>query len=142
MKIPGKTCNVDMKVRLSSLWIFVMLNYLYCDIMALMDPELLKQFLTGNVGGIQFSQRFLLGMAVLMEIPIAMVLLSRVSRYTVNRPANIIAGAIMTIVQLASLFLGSQPTSYYIFFSIIEIAATVLIVRFAWKWSNTEGHFR
>ena len=32
----------NMKVKLSTLWIFVMFNYLYADVMALMDPVLLN----------------------------------------------------------------------------------------------------
>lgn|SRR5574341_122732 len=123
----------DRKVILSTLWIFVMFNYLYCDIVGLMDPELLKQFMTGDVGGIHVTQGFLLQAAILMEIPTAMVLLSRVLKYGANRWANIIAGTIMTIVQFSTLFFGSPPTSYYIFFSVIEIACTSLIVWYAWK---------
>lgn len=129
----------DMKVKLSTLWIFVMFNYLYCDVVAIMDPELLKQFMTGTIGGIQITQGFLLGSAILMEIPISMVLLSQVLKHRSNRFANITAGAIMTIVQVSSLFFGSSPTNYYIFFSIIEIAATAFIVWYAWKWRNPEG---
>ena len=67
----------NMKVKLSTLWIFVMFNYLYADVMALMDPVLLNQFLTGTINGLTINEAFLLGAAVLMEIPIAMVLLSR-----------------------------------------------------------------
>ncbi|HMB45986.1 MAG TPA: DUF6326 family protein [Candidatus Methanoperedens sp.] len=128
----------DMKVKLSTLWIFVMFNYLYCDIMGLMDPVLLKQFMTGNVGGIQITQEFFLGAAILMEIPIAMVLLSRVLKYRANRWTNIVTGSTMTVVQFSSLFFGSSPTIYYIFFSIIEISCTSLIVWYAWKWTNLE----
>lgn len=130
---------MDIKVKLSTLWIFVTLNYIYCDVVTLFDPGVLKELMTGNVGGIQFTQGFLLGAAVLVEIPIAMVLLSRVLKYRANRWANIIAGAIMTVVQFSSLFFGSSPTSYYIFFSIIEIASTSLIAWYAWNWSNHEG---
>lgn len=126
----------DRKVVLSTLWIFVTLNYLYCDILALMDPELLKQIITGNLGFVQITQEFLLGGAILMEIPIAMVLLSRVLKYGANRWANIIAGAIMTVVQFSSVFAGSGPTIYYTFFSIIEIACTLFIVWYAWKWKK------
>jgi hypothetical protein len=106
--------------------------------MALMDPDLLKQYMTGKVGGIQFTQEFLLGAAILMEIPIAMVLLSRIFKYRANRRANIIAGTIMTAVQFSTLFIGST-TIYYAFFSIIEIACTSLIVWYAWKWTDSEG---
>jgi hypothetical protein len=124
-----------MKARLSTLWIFAVLNYLYCDVMSLMDPEFLKQYMAGDVGGIRITQGFLLGAAILMEISISMVLLSRVLKFGANRWANIIAGTIMTVVQFSTLFFGSSPTSYYIFFSIIEIACTALIVWYAWKWA-------
>ena len=46
---------MDMKSRLSTLWIFASLNYLYCDIASLMDPQLLPQYLRGNVNGLVFT---------------------------------------------------------------------------------------
>jgi hypothetical protein len=39
----------------------------------------------------------------------------------------------MTAVKPATLFVG-VPAPYYAFFSAIEIATTVLIVWYAWKW--------
>ncbi len=138
--IAKTTEMTDKKALLSTLWIFAMFNYLYCDVISLMDPEFLKQYLTGNVGGVHITQGFLLGAAVLMEIPTAMVLLSRVLGYKANRWANIIAGFIMTVVQFSTVFFGSSPTIYYMFFSSIEIACTAFIVWFAWKWANPEGH--
>ena len=122
-----------MKAKLSTLWIFVTLNYLYCDVLGLMDPKSLKEFMTGKVGGIEITQGFLLSASVLMEIPMAMVLLSRVLPYRVARWANIVAGAIMTIVQASSLFFGSSPTPFYLFFSAVEITCTVAITWYAWK---------
>jgi hypothetical protein len=127
-------------MRLSALWIFAILNYLYCDILGLMDPESLKGFLAGAVGGIEITQTFLLGAAVLMEIPIAMVLLSRLLPYGANRWANIAAGTVMTVVQFSSLFFGSSPTAFYVFFSVIEIACTAFIVWYAWTWRSSDGH--
>lgn len=130
--------KMDMKSKLSTLWIFVALNYLYCDIVSLMDPELLPLYLRGNVNGLEFTPWFLLGAGILVEIFIAMVLLSRVLPYRANRWANIAAGTIMTAVQAASLFVGT-PAPYYLFFSVIEIATTVLIVWFAWNWREPVG---
>jgi hypothetical protein len=129
----------NQKVVLSTSWIFAMFNYLYCDLVGMMDPNLLKQFLTGTVSGIEFSQGFLLGASILMEIPIAMILMSRILAYKANRWANIIAGLIMTIVQLATVVLGSTPTIYYMFFSIIEIACTSFIIWYAWRWSKPQS---
>ena len=125
--------KMDMKAKLSTLWIFVALNYLYCDVVSLMDPELLPLYLRGNVNGFELTPGFLLGAGILVEIFIAMVLLSRVLPYSMNRWANIAAGTIMTAVQSATLFVGA-PAPYYLFFSVIEIATTVLIVWFAWNW--------
>ncbi len=130
-----KTKQTDRKILLSTLWIFAILNYLYCDIMGIMDVNLLKQYLTGNVNGMEMNENFLLGAAILMEIPIAMVLLSRLLNYKANRWANIIAGIIMTLVQIASLFAGA-PTKYYLFCSIVEIATTIFIVGCAVQWKN------
>ena len=129
----------DRKVILSTLWIFVLLNYLYCDYVGLIDPNLLKQILTGTIeGGIQLTEGFILGASILMEIPIAMVLLSRVLKYKVNRWANIIVGAIHTVAVFASMF-GTPPALYYIFHGTIEVACTLLIVWYAWKWPKQEA---
>ena len=125
--------TTDMRTRFSTLWIFVMFNYLYCDIVGLMDPELLNQYLNGNVDGLELTPGFLLGAAVLMEIPISMTVLSRVTKLRTSRWLNIIAGTVMTIVQSATLLIGT-PAMYYAFFSVIEIACTALIVWYAWKW--------
>src|SRR5215217_8627754 len=125
--------KMDMKVKLSTLWITASLSYLYCDVISLMDPELLSQYLAGNVNGLAFTPGFLLGAAILISIPITMVLLSRVLSYRANRWANIAAATFMTAVQILTLFMG-MPALYYLYLSILEITCTVLIVGYAWKW--------
>ncbi len=100
-----------------------------------MDANFLKQYLAGNVGGMQVSQGFLLGASVLMEISISMVVLSRILKFPANRLGNIIAGIITTLVQTATLFWGVSPM-YYLFFSVIEIFCTAFIVWYAWTWRS------
>jgi hypothetical protein len=142
MNINKNIAEIDsIRTRLSTLWIFAVLNYLYCDVMSLMDPAFLRQYMTGNVGGAHITQGFLLGAAILMEISMSMVLLSRILNFHANRWANIIAGAITTVVQFSTLFFGSAPPIYYVFFSIIEIACTAFIIWYAWKWRNSEVQF-
>jgi hypothetical protein len=133
------TAVKDRKVILSTLWIFVMFNYLYCDVMTLMDPVFLKQFMAGSVAGFQITEGFLLAAAVLMEIPIVMVLLARVLNYGANRWANIIAATIKTVVMILTMFGTPPPTLYYMFFGTIEIGCTLFIVWYAWTWRNPEG---
>ena len=113
----------DLKVRLSTLLVFMLLNYLYCDVLGLFDPGMPKNM----------TQDALLAASFLMELPIAMVLLSRALKYRPNRWANVIAGAFMAVVQVSTLFIGT-PTLYYVFFSAIEIASLLFIVWTAWRW--------
>ena len=84
----------DTKERLSLLWIFALLNYLYADVVALFaivgSPNLIR--------APHLPPWALLGSAVLMEIPIAMILACRLLPFRANRLANIIAGAIVTLV--------------------------------------------
>lgn len=122
-----------MRTSLSTLWIFATLNYLYCDLLGVMDPNMLKGYLSGHLGSITINQGFLLAAGALVEIPMLMVLVSRLAGFVPNRWANVVAGAFMTVVQAASLFV-STPTIYYAFFSVIEITATAAIVVIAWRW--------
>lgn len=125
----------------STLWIFVMFNYLYADLMGLMDASLLRQYLTGQVGSLAITPRFLLVAAVLMEIPIAMTLLSRILPHRANRTANIAAGIVKTLAVLLSLGMGT-PSIYYAFFASIEIACTSTIVVLAWRWTSFQTSSR
>ena len=136
-KINDQAATLDRKILLSTLWIFAMFNYLYCDVAQGMDANFLKQYISGTVNGMQFTEATLLVAGILMEIPIMMVLLSRMLKYKPNRWVNSIAGTIMTIIQTVTLF-AAKPTLYYAFFSIIEIASTALVVWFAARWRNPE----
>ena len=128
----NKKCaeRIDKKVRLSALWLFAMLTYTYGDVVTLMDPV--------KHGSIQITEGFLLGGSIFMMIPITMVLLSRILKYRASRWASIIAGTIMTAALPVTLFVA-VPTSYYVFFTVIEIMSTALIVWYAWRWHNSEG---
>jgi hypothetical protein len=134
LAVKSKIMSMENKKQLlSTIWIFVTLNYLYCDLIGLMDSSLLKQYLTGNVEGLVINEAFLLYAGILMEIPIAMVLLSKVLSKNSNCWANIIAGSIKTVVMVITLFVGSV-TKYYLFFAAIEISTTVFIVWYAIVW--------
>jgi len=115
-----------------------MFNYLYADVMGLMDPETLGQLMTGSVGSMELTEGFFLGAAILMETAIAMVLVSRLANYGLNRWANIIIGVIHTLAVFGSMFVEGPPALYYIFFGTIEIACTLFIVWSAWTWPKPE----
>ena len=127
-----KSTGMDMKVKLSTLWIFILFNITFLDIHGLLKPGFLEEVMTGTIDGIQMTEELLLLGAIMMEIPIAMVLLSRVLKYRVNRWANIIAG-----VTTIAIFIGNLSTDLdKIFVGTIVIVALLLIIWYAWKWPN------
>jgi hypothetical protein len=145
MKTTNKTTErKDRKVILSTLWIFALFNYAYADIFTLQfnpvfQKEATKELLSGYIGSIQITQGFVLTAAILIETAIAMVLLSRVLPYRANRWANIIVGVLQTAFVALSLFGGTTPNLFNVFFATIEIACTLFIVWYAWTWSRPEG---
>src|SRR5438105_11388227 len=131
----------DIKERLSVLWIFALLNYLYADVVALWAMLGSPPADTPHLG-----QLALAGSAVLMEIPIAMILASRLLPLRANRLANIIAGSIVTLVNGFLTFIpplvgwGRPPAlPEYLFFAAIETVCTSVIVWQAWTWSEVEA---
>jgi hypothetical protein len=114
----------------SKLWIFASLNYLYCDVIGLMDANMLRKYQAGEVDGLTINENVLLGGAILMQVPLSMVVLSTALPPRASRIANIAAGTLMTAVQTATLFVG-KPTKYYAFSSGVEIATTSFITAYA-----------
>ena len=135
MNTNANSPGMDTKVMLSTLWLFVLLNMIFRDIHEFIKAEFIQEILTGIVNGTQITEGLLLIGAIMIEIPIAMVLLSRVLKYSVNRWANIIISSFNI-----ALIIINRPGDYDdIFFAAIEIAALLLIIRYAWKWSEQEA---
>jgi MFS family permease len=131
LRAPG---TAEPRVVLQSVWIFAVLSYLYCDVLTLMHADDLRNLLAGEVGGMRITEGFLFGAGVLMQIPIAMVLVSRFAPHRVARPACIVAGTVMTAVQALSLLVGNGPAAFYLLYSVIELSATTFVVWYAWRW--------
>ena len=122
---------------LSTLWIFVTVNYIFCDIFTLHYAPALKMFIEGKAGDIVISQQFLLIFAFILELAMLMIVLSKYLPYRINRYFNIVIGTFMSFQQSATLALGDN-SMHYIFFSIIEVATTLSIVWLAFKWKGED----
>lgn len=129
-KITGK---IDTKVLLSTLWIVVMINMLKADILSLYIPGALDEM--AEFAGSTPIPQLMLGGAIMMEISIVMIILSRVLKYKINRWANIIV-AVITIVFVIG---GGSTTPHYIFIAAVEVVCLLLIIGYAWKWTNPEA---
>jgi Sec-independent protein secretion pathway component TatC len=134
MNMNKKAAGLDIKVKLSTLWIVVMFSMVFADIVGFLNPGTLKDMMNGAVG-IQITQGVLLAFAVLIEIPIIMIFLSRVLKYKANRWANIIASVITILFVIG----GGSPFPYYVFFASVEVVCMLIIIWTVWKWSKPEN---
>jgi hypothetical protein len=129
------TKKIDTKALLSTLWIVVMINMLKADILSLFIPGSVEEVArTAASAGASFPQ-LMLGAAVMGQLAIAMIILSRVLKYGINRWVNIVVG----IVTIAYIWGGAASYPHYIFIATVETLCLLLIIGFAWTWRNVEA---
>jgi len=130
MNTDTKPDRMDTRLKLSLLWIFLLLNMAYADILSLMDAT---SPIRKIMAGAPMPSGGLLAGAIVMETSIIMILLSQVLKRNANRWVNIIIG-VFNIVYIVT---GGHGL-YYLFFTSIEVASLLLIIWLAWKWPKPE----
>ncbi len=124
----------DPGTRLSTLWVVVMFNMVFADILTFIKPGALQELWAGQAG-VQITAGVLLGFAVLLEVPIAMIFVSRVLKPRPNRWANTVAAAVTTAFVVG----GGSLTPHYVFFASVEVACMALIVWSVWARRGAEA---
>ena len=127
--------KIDTKVLLSTLWIVVMINVLKADILSLFIPGAAEEVAKTAVSASASIPQLMLVGAVMGQLGIAMIILSRVLKYGVNRWANIV----VAVITLAYIWGGMASYPHYIFIAIVESLCLLLIVWFAWAWRSEEA---
>ena len=127
--------KIDTKVLLSTLWIVVMINVLKADILSLFIPGAAEEVAKTAVSASASIPQLMLVGAVMGQLGIAMIILSRVLKYGVNRWANIV----VAVITLAYIWGGMASYPHYIFIASVESLGLLLIVWFAWTWRNEEA---
>ncbi len=129
-RVGGLAAMNNIGTRLSMLWVFVMFNMVFADILSFITPGFLKGIVDGNTGGFEVTQGLLLVFAILLEIPIAMIFLSRILKRSANRIVNIVA-CVVTIVYVIA---GGSMYPHYIFFAAVESICIIFIAWSAIRW--------
>jgi hypothetical protein len=130
--------NVERKTMLSTMWIFVMLNMIYADILGMLRPGYLE--LLDRMSQ-QLSGSAVLLFAVLMEIVIVMVPLSKILDRKANRWTHfaVVPLSILWVVGPALMpSLGESTPLSYVFFATVEVATMLAMLRFVWRWPTQE----
>jgi cytochrome bd-type quinol oxidase subunit 2 len=119
----------DVQIKLSAIWIALMLTYLLGDVLRIFSGD----FKAGEIGGMAVTPVMYLGMAILMVIPIVMVVLSLTLNQPVNRWANIIVAVFFFLFNLVGL--PTYPSVYDKFLIVVGLVFNALTVWYAWNWA-------
>ncbi len=134
MNSNNKTAGMDINVLLSTLWLFVLLNIIFRDLHEFASPGFLQEVLSGFVNGLKITEELVFIGAIVAQVPIFMVLLSRVLKRKTNRWANI--GA--SIFQIAIIISALPRVPADMLHAVIEIVALLSIIWIAWNWPKQD----
>ncbi|HNY29505.1 MAG TPA: DUF6326 family protein [Fibrobacteria bacterium] len=124
----------DRTSLLSTMWIFLAANWLCCDILSLMDPRMIRMLVDGGPASLRIDQKFLLLSGLVLEIPIAMIVLSRLLPLRPRRCTSLLAALAMIAIQVGSFGMGEPSTLHYVFFSVVQIVGALVVAIAAATW--------
>ncbi len=82
--------------------------------------------------GVVITPSFLVIAAVLLEVNVAMILVSRFTKFKINRLLNRFA----PLIVIAFIIGGGSLAPHYIFFAMTEVIALIAIMMTAWTWKE------
>lgn len=118
----------DIQIKLSILWVALMLIYLLGDVIRIFSGGLVP----GEISGMKIGQWGWVGIAAMMLLPIVMVVLNLFLGPQAGRWVNIVVSVIFFLLNLFGL---PSYTGYFDRFLLaVSLVVNVLIVRYAWLW--------
>lgn len=127
--------RINIKLKLSALWVSVMFCYVYGDFFSLFVPGRIQNLMNGNSGSGHTTPVMLLVYAILMTLPPMMIFLSLILRPKINRVANLATGTLFTLVMVLVVATSiSKWMLFYTYLGVVEVVITCLIIGYAWKW--------
>ena len=132
---------LDVRIILAVLWVAEVLSSLNGDTYRLSDPVALKSLLE-NTGSIKATPELLLVMSMIFVFPILMSALTLILKYSVSRWANRIIGIFYAMFILAFEVLHLivwRSAGYEIVWATAQLVFALLVVWYAWRWTNPEG---
>ena len=125
--------DVDMRAKLSALWIYVFLNMIFRDLHELGRPGFLEEMMTGVVGDIRVTDGLMLIGGIMIAAPLLIIPLTQFLSRKASRLANMLIGALHLVMTVG---VNRTPDLDDVFFAVIEIVALLLIIRLAWNWKK------
>lgn len=122
----------DAKIRgiLSSLWIFFFINHFFMGLHEFANPAFIEQLVGG---GFAVSDSLLLTAAITIELPIMMIVLSRVLPNNFNWIVNILVAVFTIGLEIMS---NPNPDLDNMFFLVAELIGFVTIIAISIRWRS------
>ncbi len=124
----------DWKIKIAVLWLMHTLAGVFVGFVLWMEPGVLEGIMAGEISDMQITPEIMLFVSIEFLIPFFMAFLSLTLKDSLNRWANIIVGAVFTVIGLAALGDSVARLSAYqslMWLSIVVV--TALVVWYAWK---------
>ncbi|HBM89696.1 MAG TPA: hypothetical protein DD437_14210, partial [Rhodobiaceae bacterium] len=107
-------------LKLSMLWIFVMLNFFARDLHELARPGVLEQMMSGTFDGVKITEELMLLGGIMFEVPMLMVILSLL----LDRPLNRWVHAFAVLFTAGTILMNNtNPDLDNLFFMVVQLAA-------------------
>jgi hypothetical protein len=129
--------EINVKLKISALWVAVMFCYVYGDYIQIYVPGILAKAM--EVKSSTETQWQFVAVAVLMAIPSVMVFLTLVLTPKVNRWLNILLSTAFIFMLVATNL--TETWTFYLFLTAIEIIISTAIVWYAWTWPKTDEKY-
>ena len=129
--------DIRVTMKLAALWTSLMFLIIYLDYFHLYMPGSIEEILAGKMFVFDITQvSLMMGMAV-VTIPALMISLSVVLSAKVNRWTNIIVAAVQ--IPLLLFNLAGAAWVHMVFGAVVQVVLLLLIIRYAWKWTEQEA---
>lgn len=127
--------KVPTRIKLAALWASAMFCYIYADYFGLFSPGQLASMNKGLIPPLgRSTDGVMIFVSAMMAIPSLMIVLSTILPAGPSRVLNIIFGVVYTGIIGLTMWSGA----HFIFYGVIEIALTGLVVFYAWTWPRTK----
>lgn len=128
---PASESPVDVRLRISALWVAMLFVFAYVDLFSLYRPDVRAELATGELAGFEVTQGFLFSVTLFIVIPSLMVYLSLVMPRKTNRIVNQIVAVLYAVASLGS---AVGEGGYYILGGIVEAVLLGLVVHHSRSW--------
>ena len=125
---------IDVRLKISALWIVYMFIYIYTDYYKMYIPGKINEMNSGFYDEIQITQLTLLTFSAITIIPALMIFLTLIIKENVNRWLNIIIGLLHIGIGIVAIIDFTWP--FWIFYNSLLICVATLIFVNAWRWQK------